>query len=997
MSPMSRAGGPVDLAALRRKLAQGRGRDYWRSLEELAETPEFLASLSEEFPPFAEAAAGTLDRRRFVQLMAASLALGGLSACGPEPASRELLPYVEQPPGIVPGRSRYYATATTRDGYADGVTIEHQMGRPIKVEGNPDHPASLGATSAIGQATILGLYDPYRAQAVTRRGAVQSWESFVTTIIERRRSWTANGGDGLYLLTGATTSPTLGAQMSALKAAYPSLHWHQWEAVGHDNARAASQSVFGRPLDMIFDFTKADLILAVDSDFLTGAPGHLRYARDFATRRRADEVKEEMSRLYALESTPTLAGAKADHRLMLSPAEIAAAMRFLAAATGAGPQEWAGSNAPQATALRAIAQDLQQHHGRILIHAGREQPADVQAMVLAINHALGAFGATVRAIEPVELAPTDHAQSLTELVDALKAGKVDTLVMLGTNPVYTAPADLDFAAALPKAKLSIHLGEYADETAAQCEWHIPQSHEYEAWSDARAYDGTVTIQQPQVRRFYESRSAHELVATLLGDTQPDGHTILRAHWQRASGKKDSDFEAFWQDSLRRGIVAESAAAAVAVSPRQDFLQSLSKPGNPTAGALTVLFRPDMGLWDGRFAGNGWLQEMPRPFTRLTWDNAAMIAPATAEKHGLAEADMIELTLDGRKLRAPVWVLPGQAPDCITLPLGYGRTAAGPIASGVGFDAYRLRASRALWEAQGAALKRLDEKYVFAPTQLYGGTAGRDLIRDGSLADFLKDEHFLEHKAPDESLYPGYRYVGTAWAMSINLNSCIGCQACVVACQAENNIPVVGKDQVHQGRAMHWLRIDRYYAGALDDPRIAFQPVPCMHCENAPCEVVCPVQATVHDSEGLNVMVYNRCVGTRFCSNNCPYKVRRFNFYSYTSRDPRPRASWNPEVTVRDRGVMEKCTYCIQRTRAAQIDADRDNRAIRDGEVVTACQQACPTQAIVFGDRNDENSAVARRKASPLDYVMLDELNTRPRTSYTAEIRNVNPALAKEQA
>ncbi|HWI28284.1 MAG TPA: 4Fe-4S dicluster domain-containing protein, partial [Stellaceae bacterium] len=802
-------------------------------------------------------------------------------------------------------------------------------------------------------------------------------------------------GEGLYLLTGCVTSPSLAADIDALAQAFPGLRWHQWEALHRDNERAAGHAAFGRTLDLVLDFSKADVILAVESDFLTATPGHLRYARDFAARRRADEVGAKMSRLYAIESTPTLAGAKADHRLLRSPREIAAALRFIAAELGAGPHETSAGLPADAALLKAIAEDLRQHHGRALVHAGREQTVEVHALVHAINGAIGGFGETLHAIEPVEAQPTGHVASLAALVQDMGAGKVDTLLILGTNVVYTAPADRDFAAALAKVPFSVYLGEYADETAAKCEWHVPQAHEYEAWSDARAHDGSVTILQPQVRPLYQSRSAQELLALLLGDTAPDGYARLRAHWQQAHGS--GHFESFWHAALRRGIVAGSAAKEVKVSLRPDFLAALPRAPTPPAGGLTLLFRPDIGLWDGRFADNGWLQEMPRPFTRLTWDNAAMIAPSTAERLGLNEGRMVEIALGGRKLSAPVFILPGQAPDCVTLPLGYGRSRTGPVGSEVGFNAYLLRASDTQWEASGAALKRRDAQHVFAPEQLYAETAGRDLLRDGDLAAFLAHPDFLEHKEADETLYPEHRYVGVAWAMSISLNSCIGCQACVVACQAENNIPVVGKDQVHQGRFMHWLRIDRYYSGGLDEPKTAFQPVPCMHCENAPCEVVCPVQATVHDSEGLNVMVYNRCVGTRFCSNNCPYKVRRFNFYSYSSRDPRPPASWNPEVTVRDRGVMEKCTYCIQRCRAGLIDADRDNRPIEDGEVVTACQQACPTQAIVFGDRNDKKSAVAKRKASPLDYTLLDELNTRPRTSYTAEIRNPNPAFGKENA
>ena len=987
-----------DVRAFGERLAQQHGRTYWRSLEELAETPSFHALLEEELPRYASLFAGAFDRRRFLQLMAASLALGGLAACGPEPAPRELLPYVEAPVGVVPGRSRYYATATTFDGYATGVLAEHQMARPIKIEGNPDHPASLGASSAIMQATILDLWDPHRSQAITGDGEINTWGAFVTAAINRRRALVEKQGEGLRLLTGAVTSPTFAARIAALRTTFPQMQWHRWEPLHRDSERDAAQLAFGRPMDTVLDLEKADVILAVGSDFLWAAPGNLAYARAFAARRRAAEVRDKMSRLYAIESTPTLAGAKADHRQALRPDEIAVAMRYLAGAVGAGPAEWAHQNLPQAALLDAAARDIKEHHGHALVQAGREQPPEIHALALAINDAVGAIGKTVRLIEPVELEPTNNVQSIADLTRDMQTGKVDTLLMIGTNPVYTAPADLGFAEALARVPLSIDLAPYADETAITSRWHIPARHEYENWSDARAFDGTVTIMQPQVRPLYGGHSALELLGVLLGETDPNDYTFVRDRWhQTAATGNGGDFETFWHEALRVGVVSNSAAPMANVQMRKDLTAALPAPKQAAGGGLTVLFRPDEALWDGRYADNGWLEELPRTFTRLTWDNVAMLAPETAGKMGVTTGDVAELDVNGRKLRAPVWVLPGQAPDCVTLPLGFGRRAGGPVGIGVGFDAYGARLSGAQWTAAGARLQKTGETVPLATVQHHDMVAGRDLIREGTLADFLKNPAFLEHNEPDESLYPGYRYVGYAWSMAISLNACIGCRACVVACQAENNIPVVGKDQVLALREMHWLRIDRYYSGAPDDPDVHFQPIPCMHCENAPCEVVCPVHATVHDSQGVNVMVYNRCVGTRFCSNNCPYKVRRFNFFSYTTREDRPDESWNPEVTVRDRGVMEKCTYCIQRVRAAQIDADRENRAVRDGEILTACQQACPTQAIIFGDKNDKETAVSKRKATPLDYTLLEELNTRPRTSYEAEIRNPNPDVEKTKA
>ncbi len=1007
----------VDFATLRRRLAQLRGPAYWQSLAELAETPEFLERVQHELPAFAAAAASSYDRRRFLQLAAASMALMGLAACGPEVNPRDREAYVEQPPGIVPGRSRYYATATALQGYGSGVLIEHQMGRPIKVEGNPDHPASLGATSAIGQATILGLYDPLRAEAVTHEGEIAPWQALATAVFDRRQRLLPRNGAGLALLTGTVTSPTLLAQIARLRGQFPSLGWYRWEAVDRDQVRAGARLAFGRAVDLLPDFASADVILAIDGDFLESAPGHLRFARDFASRRRAAEMGARMSRLYALESTPTLAGAKADHRLALSPFEIDAAMRRLAGALGAGPESWAAATHPRARELDAIAANLRGARGRSLVHVGAAQTAQVHALAHAINQAIGALGSTIIAIEPVAAEPQDEprgeaqgeahlgAQPLVALTEAIGRGAIDTLVVLdASNPVYSSPVDLELERALRRVPFSIYLGQYADETAAAVHWHVPQAHEYEAWSDVRAYDGTVTIQQPQLSPVGDRRSAHELLALLSGDLTPDGLTLVRSQWQ-SQAQASGDADLFWHEALRTGVVPHTSAARATVTLQPNLAERIAEPPaetvtlratastpEATARPLTALFRPDLLLWDGRFAENGWLQEMARPFTRLTWDNAALIGPRTAERLGLGTADMVEITSGARRIRAPVWVLPGQADDCITLTLGYGRRRAGPIGERVGFDAYALRASDSPWEVSGVVVRKAEGRHEFAPIQHEAGTLGRDIVHEGTLEQFLRQPDFLRGEAPADSLYPAFLYEGIAWAMSINLNACIGCQACVAACQAENNSPIVGKTEVGRGREMHWLRIDRYYSGSLDDPQVVFQPVPCMQCENAPCEVVCPVHATVHDSEGLNVMVYNRCVGTRFCSNNCPYKVRRFNFLDYTARELRPRESWNPEVSVRGRGVMEKCTYCIQRTRAALIDADRENRRVRDGEVVTACEQACPTRAITFGDRNDPQSAVARRKASPLDYVMLASLNTRPRTSYEALIRNPNPDL-----
>jgi MoCo/4Fe-4S cofactor protein with predicted Tat translocation signal len=966
-------------------------RTYWRSLQELAETPEFAEVVERAAPRFRELI-GAFDRRRFLQLMAASMALGGLSGCGPEGNLRQLVPYVEQPENIIRGPNSYYASALTEDGYATGVLIAHQMERPIKVEGNPDHPASLGAASAIMQASILQLYDPRRTQTIFGAGQIATWEGFVSALHARRANLMARKGEGLRILTGAVSSPSLAAQLAAAQQRFPGMRWHQWQALDRDNELAAGRRSFGQPVERIFDLSKADRILGVGSDLISATPGWLVYARGFAAARRPSQTGGTMSRVYAIESTPTLLGAKADHRLAMRPDEIAGAMHQLAGLLGAGPQPWSEQNGPHAAWLKAAADDLVQHKGRALVHAGREQPVEIHLLADAINGALGAYGNTVRLIASVNANASSMRQSLSGLVADMAAGKVDTLLILGVNPVYDAPADLKFADALRRVGFSACLGLYEDETMLAATWRIPATHDYETWSDARAFDGTVTIMQPQVRPLYGGHSAQQILAVLLGGVTTDDYRLARGYWRkRAQQENRGDFESFWHEAVRVGIVPNTAEQSLSLSPKSDIVAQMPATISPQRGGLSALFRPDEGTWDGRYADNPWLLEMPRAFTRLTWDNAVLVAPSTASRLGLDTHDLVEIQIGPAKLKAPVYVLPGQAPDCVTMPLGWGRTSGG-LGAGIGFDAYRARQSSDPWLAAITGFAKTGEVYRLATTQDQDHVLGRDLIREGSLDQFNKEPGSIVAKTNAESLYPPYQYPGRAWAMAVDPNSCIGCQACVIACQAENNVPIVGKDQVLDHRAMHWLRIDRYYSGSPDTPDTAFEPMPCMHCENAPCEVVCPVHATVHDHEGLNLMVYNRCVGTRFCSNNCPYKVRRFNFYAYAHQNERPPESWNPDVTVRDRGVMEKCTYCIQRIRTAEIAADRDNRKLHDGEVVTACQQSCPTQAIIFGDRNDRDSAVVKRKSAPIDYVLLDELNTLPRTSYSALIRNPNPRI-----
>ncbi|HEX3953665.1 MAG TPA: TAT-variant-translocated molybdopterin oxidoreductase [Stellaceae bacterium] len=961
---------------------------WWRSFAEHAEDPAYLAAVAGEFPEGADRGDG-IDRRRLLQLMAASAALAGLGGCGPSEPPEDIVPRVEPLAGEVAGTARYVATSVVQEGYATGALLQHRMGRPIKVEGNPDHPASLGASDALMQATVLDLYDPERSAAVLQAGRqIVPWEKLEQVLADKARQWSGDGGAGLRILTGRVTSPTLAAQMAALLKKYPGARWHQWEPLAGDAVEAGATLAFSRAVDTVPLFDKADVVLAIESDALSGAPGHLAFARAFAERRRAAEAGSgKMSRVYAIEATPTLFGAAADHRFVLKPADSEAALRAIAAETGAGPAAWGNSERP--AWIDAVARDLATHRGAALVHAGTEQSPTIHALAHAINSALGAPGKTVRYIEPVAVR-AGAASGIADLAADMQAGKVDTLLILESNPVYDAPADLGFAAALCRVKLSIHLGTHVDETAAAATFHAPALHMFESWGDARAFDGTASLLQPQIRPLVAGRTAIDIIALVAGNRTTTARDLVQAQWRAAT---KGDFAAAWTGWLREGVIGNTAAAAVTIPIRGDFAQALPPPAGP---GLNLLLRSDPFLRVGAQANNGWLQELPRPFTRLVWDNALLIAPGTAERLNLASDDIVEIATGIEMVPVPVLVLPGHAEDCVTMPLGYGRTAIGKVGVGVGVgsDGYKLRTTNALWQTRLATLRPTGRKQPLAMTQHHQDMAGRDIVRTRPLDAFLAHPEPAAAPAKPASLYPPHHYDGNAWGMAISLNACIGCGACVAACQAENNSPVVGRDEVMRGREMHWIRIDRYWGGVPADPEILFQPVPCMHCEDAPCEVVCPVGATMHDSDGLNVMVYNRCVGTRFCSNNCPYKVRRFNFYGYAEREGRPAISWNPDVTVRARGVMEKCTYCIQRVRETKITADKEDRPIGDGEIVTACQQACPTQAIVFGDLNDPKSEVRRRKASPLDYGLLEELNTRPRTTYAARLTNRNPEIAE---
>jgi molybdopterin-containing oxidoreductase family iron-sulfur binding subunit len=1088
----------LDLEEVRERLRTQKGPEFWRSLDELAGTPEFEDIVNRELPRFASVWPEGMSRRGFLQLTSASLALAGLTGCTKQPLEK-----------IIPGKPLFFATAITHGGIATGVLAESHQGRPTKLEGNPDHPASRGAADYFTQAAVLGLYDPDRSQQIVHNGREGTWSALTGQMSETAR--TLAGGKGLRILSGTVTSPTLADQIQTILKAHPEARWHRWEPAGAHQTRAAAMAAFGRPLDTRYDFTKAKVVLSLGADVLCEGAAGLRNARDFAEGRRVHAHHDAMTRVYTVESAPVGMSSLADHRLQLPPAQVEGFVLALAQALGVaagGAQPLAGAKAQQWVA--EVAKDLQANPGASLVVGDEYLSPAAQVLVHAINQKLGNAGATVFYQEPVEADPVDHVRSLAELVRDMAAGQVSALLMLdGVNPLYTAPADLPFRDALEKVSLRIHHGLYQDETAQHCHWHIPAAHELESWGDARSFDGTVTIQQPLIEPLYGGKTAGEVLAALLGNL-PDAtsYDLVRQYWTSrlpglaagladaardtsgggsnatllgmggvfpgapgiggggtppvaapAAGQSSSvvaplavvvpvtpapgnpapgsgtaapasavaaapaspataGFEKAWREALHAGLIpataAKPATAALnggAVQQAAGQVQAALAAAKP--GDITLLLRPDPTIWDGRYASNVWLQEVPKPITKLVWDNALILGPKTAARLKLTFSDTAEISLAGRTLKkVAVWVLPGMAEDTAMLSLGYGREHAGK-GTGLGFNAYPLRASNALWGAAGLTVRGTGGQHIVACTQNHHAMRGfivhedeeaaeqqaaRNVIRTGTLAELQADPDFLrkerETPAKDETLYPNRSYEGHAWGMAIDLNVCTGCSACIVACQAENNIPSVGKEQVLARREMHWLRVDRYFAGDMEEPTLHYQPLPCMQCENAPCEVVCPVAATAHSDEGLNDMVYNRCVGTRYCSNNCPYKVRRFNFLRYSDKDtPVLELLNNPDVTVRMRGVMEKCTYCVQRIEQAKIQSKVDLQPIPPNWIQTACQQTCPTGAIVFGDLNNAESEAARLKADPLNYGLLEDINTRPRTTYLAKLRNPNPALA----
>ncbi len=1081
-------------ASIREKILAQNGKQYWRSIEEQADTPEFREFIAQEYPHEIEEWDNSLSRRNFVKVMGASLALAGLSGCVIQP-SEKIVPYVTSPVGMLPGKPAFFATAMSLGGIATGLLAESFDGRPIKLEGNPLHPGSQGATDVRAQASLLDMYDPDRSQEVTFRGTYSTWESFMPAIRSAIEENRADGGAGIRFLSQTITSPTLVDQFARIKRELPNSKLVQFEPVNNDNAMAGARLAFGSPAHTVYRFDRAERILSLDADIFSAF--NVGYIKDFTKQRVYSEAKKDICRLYAIETTITLTGAKADHRLAVKPSEMPEIAKVVAAAIGvSGASSTYTQNAEW---INTMARDLMAFRGRSLVVAGDHQPPVIHALAHAMNSALGNVGQTVVYTEP--LSPGSEmlqVEQLRELVTEIDSGAVRLLVILGGNPVYDTPIDLKLSPErLSKVPLRVHLGTHVDETAVHCQWHIPGKHYLENWSDARAYDGTATIVQPLIEPLYGGKNAHEVVQLFMEqEFDRNAYDIVREFWQRqniGSGKPPvpttgpapvtdtsggaggtnpetaavsqqvdqaaragtptpspsppagpesqaapgttgrgtpagtpANFEDNWRKAVHDGVIPNTAAQTKSVTASTGFL------GQPVtaaqrSGELEFNILPDPCIYDGRFANNGWLQELPKPLNKITWENVALVSPRTAERLGVnlgnddrefaggalgasfintkggnLVSELVTVRYQGAEIpeAVPMWVTPGQPDDVITLFMGYGRTRAGRVGIGLGYNVFEVLRSDAM-SGYGDIVKRDGLTTHVASTQIHFNMEGRDLLRVWNLDEYNKNPDMGHQK----DLYPLSMYPyeehqevynkHNKWAMTIDLNSCVGCNACVIACQAENNIPVVGKEQVERSREMHWLRIDTYYSGGdvnnPDGPH--FQPVLCQQCEQAPCEVVCPVHATVHSAEGLNDMVYNRCVGTRYCSNNCPYKVRRFNFLLYQDwNTPQYKLMRNPEVTVRSRGVMEKCTYCTQRISAARIEAEKDNRAIRDGEVVTACQAVCPTDAIIFGNMHDENSQIARTKKDKRNYILLNELNTQPRTTYLAGLKNQNTEM-----
>mgnify|MGYP006267440543 CR=1 FL=1 len=1029
--------------------ADASGKRFWRSSADLQQSAAFNEVHDEEFQPGTSEPPGGASRRQFLQLMGASMAMAGLTAC--RRPVQKILPYSRKPEEVIPGVPQQYATAMPFRGVLRPLLVEAHEGRPTKVEGNPDHPEGHGGTSGFEQASVLNLYDPDRSREILQDGSPATWDDFLGVV---RRLADGAGEKQVAVLANETSSITMAALRDQLQDRFPQLRWVTYRPEGDDPVALGTQQVFGRPLRPMYQFENADVIVSLDSDFLSGLDRNFAHnSRSFATTRKLESADDDMSRLYAVESAYSTTGGMADHRLRMKSSRIAAFAGALANELGVGPGTEASFSDKEQLYITEMARDLRDAGSQGLLVAGETQPAVVHALCMAINDALGSIGTTVQLLDPGADSQPAQSGALGTLVRDMRSGEMDAVVMLDVNPVYDAPATLDFESALNAVGTSIHLGLHVDETARACQWHIPQTHYLEAWGDGRAYDGTASVIQPLIAPLYDdARSEIELVNVLATGVDTSGYDLVRAQWR---DRLDGPFEQAWRRVIHDGYLPDSAFDTASPSASTATLPSIASPSDE----VEVVIRLDSKLLDGRFANNAWMQELPDPTTKIVWDNVALMNEATAEQLGVEVeydqgsflVDQVQISANGASVELPVWIQPGLPDGSISVAMGYGRQLSsnrptrttpfwdtdeytdvygdGPLGNGVGQNVAPLRNASMAAVATGATVQRAADAgtYKIATTQEHGSMEGRPIARWDTLEEFRENPDFAGEMGPpvpgsDADGDAGYEdypmlweenhpsetpalkdnpYYENQWGMTIDLNTCTGCNACVVACTSENNIQVIGKEEVSRGRHMYWLRMDRYYVSDeenADDPDMLMQPVMCQHCENAPCESVCPVAATVHSPDGTNQMIYNRCIGTRYCQNNCPYKVRRFNFFNWTRTLPTEvQMAQNPNVTMRFRGVMEKCTFCVQRVREAQQHAQNEGRRIRDGEVQTACQQACPADAIAFGDLNDPESQVVHERKNPRRYELLAYLNTKPRLSYLARVRNTNPRIeATEQ-
>ncbi len=1032
------------------------GPNYWRSLDEVAATPEFREWVDKEFPAGASELADPVTRRNFVKIMASSFALAGLGLTGCRRPVENIVPFTRMPEDYYHGVARYYSTAMPTRGGAIPLVVKSHDGRPIKIEGNPDFPDGNGGTNTWAQASILSLYDVDRAKRFTRGGNTIPRETALEQLTQVSRRFSGNGGTGLAFLSEPDHSPSRRRLQDLIATKFPQAKWYSFDPVDSDAHDLAASRLAGSPVRVLYRFEQATIIVSLDCDFIGAEENNYRYIAGFAQGRRLQSNADSLNRLYVIEPLLSLTGMNADHRLRVAGSAVRTKAAQLANAVlrnTAANEKW----------IDECAADLLANKGKVLVIAGHQQPASVHALAHAMNEALGAIGKSVVFLE----APQRREGTLAELAQALAAEQVDTLVITGGNPVYSAPADLNWAATQRRAREIVRLGYHEDETFKVSDLHIPAAHYLETWSDARTSDGTYVPVQPLIEPLYGGLSEIEVLARIAGAEVTRGHDIARESFKvLASNSGENEWKQFLHDGFLKGTAAKPASVTLNQNGVTEALAAANQPA-PSKDNLEVVFHRDYSMDDGRWNNNGWLQEMPDPVTKVTWENVILVSEATARElgfpreefmfgsHQLLQRDyprgvpVVRLAVSGKEVTGPLWIQPGLADHVVGIALGYGRTATGRIGKDSGFNAYALRTAAAPYYASGGKISRTDGLHQVSCTQHHWAMEGRPVVREANLSQYKQHPKFasaldLEHPPVVDSIYPNPLEIQKKndriphqWGMTIDLNTCVSCQACVIACQSENNVPIVGKEQVYRQREMHWLRLDRYYTGNINDPQVVYQPMLCQHCEAAPCENVCPVNATAHDEEGLNVMVYNRCVGTRYCSNNCPYKVRRFNFFDYNKRTfkettgpfyttplfkktdgeydmakwvKNPDRHWreeeewellklvkNPEVTVRMRGVMEKCSFCLQRIESAKIAQKvkagaSDNVTIPDGTIKTACQQACPAGAITFGNTKDPNSAVSKLKALDRNYQVLDYLYTRPRTTYLAKVRNPNPRM-----